>query len=166
MLIPLRKMMSASIVITLGVSMLGFPSGYSQESIVLTGSVQKSNYYHNITLTEPVLQDQEQGVVGLDLLIRPKKYPIVKGVFNNSPAALAGLKSGDVVLEINGESAYGQSADIVDHLISDVPGTPVVLTIRRKKRTKIYQLRVASITEVTPELRTKFTTFVDYWAHR
>lgn len=59
---------------------------------------------------------------GLTEIVRP---------MNGQPAALAGLRAGDVVIGVDGESVIGQSLDEVIAKIRGPEGTEVSLTIRR-----------------------------------
>jgi regulator of sigma E protease len=74
----------------------------------------------------PVAQGRFQ--VG-DLGVLPDVYPSVSGVIAGSPAERAGLKSGDVILSVNGERVVF-SADVVE-IITKNGGQPVQLQVRR-----------------------------------
>lgn len=50
----------------------------------------------------------------------------------NSPAAKAGIKSGDVIIAINGESTQGLTVDDAVDLIRGEPGTQVEITVYRE----------------------------------
>jgi carboxyl-terminal processing protease len=51
--------------------------------------------------------------------------------YENSPALNAGLKAGDRILEVEGESAAGKSPEEVDAILRGFPGTEVTLKIQR-----------------------------------
>ena len=51
--------------------------------------------------------------------------------FENCPAQKAGLKVGDVLVEIDGQSTEGRSSDDVMNILKGFPGTEVELTIQR-----------------------------------
>jgi len=57
--------------------------------------------------------------------------PIVVGVFRDSPADRAGLRSGDVVTAVDGTPTAGLPLDAVVARVRGPAGTPVTLTIRR-----------------------------------
>ena len=66
------------------------------------------------------------------VLIRPAMKSIVYDVASNSPAALAGLKSGDEVVALNGKKFFHPMAIFaVQDAWSNSPVQPVVLTIKR-----------------------------------
>jgi carboxyl-terminal processing protease len=54
----------------------------------------------------------------------------VGSVFRRSPADRAGLKSGDVIVEVDGESILGQSVDLAVAKIKGPEGTEVTLGVR------------------------------------
>ncbi len=73
----------------------------------------------------------EYGYVGISLAAQPGKAgPVVAGVLDNSPAAKADLRPGDVILQFNGKKINN-----VDHLIlligQTIPGKIVSLRIVR-----------------------------------
>jgi len=59
---------------------------------------------------------------------------LVDNVTANSPAAKAGIKRGDIILGLNGESING-SGDLTARIASTAPGTPVQLKIFRDGKT-------------------------------
>jgi carboxyl-terminal processing protease len=56
----------------------------------------------------------------------------VEVVHADSPGAHAGLKAGDKILAVDGESMHGQPLEASVKLMRGVPGTRVVLTVERK----------------------------------
>ena len=54
---------------------------------------------------------------------------MVLAVFEGSPAERAGIRKGDVVTKVNGESIAGQDTDVAVAKIKGEPGTSVTLTI-------------------------------------
>jgi len=56
--------------------------------------------------------------------------PMIVGVFRGSPADEAGLRSGDVVVAVDGEPTAGEDLDDVVERVRGEVGTAVVLTIR------------------------------------
>jgi regulator of sigma E protease len=66
------------------------------------------------------------------ILIRPAMKSIVYEVATNSPAALAGLSSGDELIALNGEKFYHPMAIFsIQDSWSNSPVQPVVLTVKR-----------------------------------
>jgi carboxyl-terminal processing protease len=58
-------------------------------------------------------------------------HPTIVEPFENSPATQAGLKAGDQILQVNGESAEGRSSEDVQSVLRGVPGTTAQLKIQR-----------------------------------
>ena len=71
--------------------------------------------------------------IGVEIDVRDGN-PIIVAPLDNSPAAEAGLRAGDVILEINGEKTAGMSLTQVGQAIRGDEGTAVTLTIRHVER--------------------------------
>jgi len=71
----------------------------------------------------------------------PVLYPDVGKIEQSSPAANAGLMTGDRILEINGETVT--SWDNVDSFINDNPGTTMSLKVKRDG--KVIDLSITSV---------------------
>ncbi len=120
------------------------------EGMVLTGNVET-------TVSQEIIQDSKApGIVGLDMVIRPGMYAVVRDVFRHSPAHQAGMRPGDRIIAVDGKTTMGMDTVQLDIAISDIPGTPVILTIQRADSVKNIELRVASLAEVHPSLRALF----------
>ena len=78
--------------------------------------------------------------VGLTVLERPRGL-LVAGVFERSPAERAGIRPGDLITGVNGESIAGKSSDVSTALIKGRPGTYVRLRVRREGRTRTVRVR-------------------------
>jgi len=63
-------------------------------------------------------------------------YVTVTEPYENQPADKAGLKAGDVIVEVDGKSAKGRSTDDVSSILKGYPGTEVLLTIKRPGESK------------------------------
>lgn len=62
--------------------------------------------------------------------------PVVVGVFRDTPADRAGLRPGDVVVEVNGVATKGTPLDVVVSKVRGPAGTPVTLTVTRAGSTE------------------------------
>ncbi|MBA3337122.1 MAG: S41 family peptidase, partial [Chloroflexia bacterium] len=71
--------------------------------------------------------------IGVEIDVRDGN-PIIVAPLDNSPAAEAGLRAGDVILEINGEKTAGMLLTQVGQAIRGDEGTAVTLTIRHVER--------------------------------
>jgi carboxyl-terminal processing protease len=59
----------------------------------------------------------------------------ITSVFPGSPAEAAGLRAGDLISHIDGESVEDWEADEASHALKGTPNTPVVLTVHRGDNT-------------------------------
>ncbi|MFM7739361.1 MAG: S41 family peptidase [Planctomycetota bacterium] len=90
---------------------------------------------------------QEFGGVGMFVGVDPRtKELVVVAAMPNTPAAKAGLASGDVILEISGVSMLGKSREDAVEKMRGPKGKPVVLQIRRDGETREVTLIRDSIT--------------------
>jgi len=110
---------------------------------VLTGSVRAE-------------RPTELGIIGLDMAIRPHRWPLVQAVFPGTPAASRGIQAGDVILAVDGISTQGKNDQQVDAMISDVPGTLVRLSIQRDERLLDVNLTVAPKSQLSVQQRRPF----------
>ena len=76
-----------------------------------------------------VLQDDE----GRHKIVAPIK---------DTPAFKAGIKNGDIIIGINGESTMNMSQDEVVHQMRGEPGTQLILTIYRESDGKEYEFTI------------------------
>lgn len=68
--------------------------------------------------------------IGAQVDVSDEGLPMIIGVFRGSPADEAGLRSGDVVVAVDGEPTAGEDLDDVVERVRGEAGTAVVLTIR------------------------------------
>jgi predicted metalloprotease with PDZ domain len=124
------------------------------QGLVLEGRVSTTAASSSASLSTPIIQ--EPGIVGIDLIISNQHYPVIQQVFPKSPAARAGLRPGDTLLAVNGETVLGKSRRQVDIMISDVPGDLVMMSIRSGRNTKQIQLRVMPLSAVSLTLKNHY----------
>jgi carboxyl-terminal processing protease len=82
--------------------------------------------------------------VGIDVVPDPRGLRIID-VFPHSPAAVAGLAHGDLIIRVGATSLYGRSAAFASRLIRGRPGTRVVLTVVSDKRTRAIAVTRANL---------------------
>lgn len=96
------------------------------------------------------------GIVGIDILIHPDRYPVIQSVFRGTPAQKAGLLPGDTIIAINGVQTVDKSRSTVDRMISDQPGDWVDFTIERDGEIKRTRLTVMALEDLAANLRASF----------
>lgn len=87
---------------------------------------------------------ESTGVIGLDMIVGKEPVPIVRSVFENGPADIAGFKKGDRIVAIDNIPTYNRSSQEIDVAISDIPGTKIEFSIIRNGQ--LYNLNAT----VTP----------------
>jgi len=75
---------------------------------------------------------------------------IISEVYENSPAAKAGIKAGDIITEINGITMKNKTSDDISKLMKGQAGTPIKLKIERSGETKIFDYNI-----IREEIRVK-----------
>ena len=93
-----------------------------------------SEYYTKEELEEAVNSNQgiSYGIGAYISLDKQMNMAMISGVMEESPAQEAGLKAGDIIIEVDGESAQGLSLTQVVNLVKGREGTTVHLTIYRE----------------------------------
>lgn len=82
---------------------------------------------------------------GIGALIRKDgEYTIISEPYEGFPADKAGLRAGDVIMEIDGKSIKGKQVQEVSDLLKGTPNTPLTLLIERpgvKEKVKVEVIR-------------------------
>jgi len=89
---------------------------------------------------------------GIGVSVGPERRGLlIARVFDSSPAARAGLRSGDLIVAVNGHKLEGLSADSATALIKGLPGTDVRLAVEGPRPTHAQQgaLHTITITRAT-----------------
>ncbi|MCC5846595.1 MAG: PDZ domain-containing protein [Verrucomicrobia bacterium] len=81
-----------------------------------------------LIIPDPVIPDMELGAPGFGL-VPGDGYAEVVDVIPDSPAANAGLRPGDAVLSIEGQSVAAMNTETLNGLLWGPPGTPVILQL-------------------------------------
>lgn len=66
----------------------------------------------------------------------------------NTPAARAGIKAGDIILEVDGQSYAGTDLDLATQMMRGEPNTQVDLTVRRTTNGKAETLNIPITREI------------------
>lgn len=93
--------------------------------------------------------------IGAEIAVRNNQPTIIRLLANN-PAAKSGLKAGDQVTAVNGESTIDWDSSRTAGLIRGEPGTSVRVTVKRDDKTYNY-----TITRQTIENPSVYTTVKD-----
>ena len=77
------------------------------------------------------------GYVGIGIIITPPDDVgvTINSVFEDSPVDKAGLKAGDIITKVNGETVVGADDDTLNQMLSGEEGDVINLTILRKTET-------------------------------
>ena len=94
--------------------------------------------------------------VGIDVETEPKGLRVVE-VFPGSPAAVSGLRAGDLITHVGSTSLANRSADFSASLIKGRAGTDVTLTVRSGQHTRVVTVKRADIT--VPVANSKLVTY-------
>jgi carboxyl-terminal processing protease len=80
---------------------------------------------------------------GIGALIQQRAdYVVISEPYEGFPAQKAGLKAGDMIIEVNGESAKNKKVSDVSAILKGAPGTKANLTIKRPIENKQYSFEL------------------------
>ncbi|MDD2385488.1 MAG: S41 family peptidase [Bacteroidales bacterium] len=80
---------------------------------------------------------------GIGAVIRKREeYTIIYQPYEDSPAAIAGLEAGDIILKIDGRSVQNMSSEQVSELLRGEPDTKVLLSIKTLGKDKPIEIEV------------------------
>jgi len=71
----------------------------------------------------------EYGGIG-SLIQKQGEYVVITEPYEGFPAQKAGLKAGDKIIAVNGESAMGKNSSVVSEKLKGAPATSVTLTVQ------------------------------------
>ena len=125
------------------------------------GIVQSLNDPYSEYMTEESLKEFSDALngdyVGIGISIQMKgDYPLIEEVFKNSPAELADLKAGDLIVAVNGESTYQIPLSMISLQIRGKEGSTVQLTIQRDDQKFDVELTRSNVDLPTVEAEVKF----------
>jgi carboxyl-terminal processing protease len=112
------------------------------------GMVQALNDPYSSYLNPDVYKLAQSGVqgtfsgIGAQVGLNNANQPVVLAPLENSPAAKAGVKTGDVILAVNGESTKGLSLTEVTLRIRGPVGTTVKLLIQHQGETTAVEIDI------------------------
>ncbi len=103
-----------------------------------------SEYYTKEELEEVVSSNQgiSYGIGAYISLNKQTNMAMVSGVMEESPALEAGLKEGDIIYEVDGESTQGLSLTQVVSLVKGREGSTVRLTIYREGEPDLQEFEI------------------------
>jgi len=102
---------------------------------------------HTIFLTPEEAKQQENDIsgvysgIGAELGVEDG-LPIIVSPFDGSPALKAGVKAGDIILEVDGKDVTAQPLHEIVKLIRGEAGTDVTLTLLRPKEDKTVVITI------------------------
>lgn len=80
---------------------------------------------------------------GIGALIRSASdYVVITDPYENFPAYKAGLKAGDMILEIDGKTTAGKSSSDISELLKGQPNTEVTLSIKRPYTEEKFEKKI------------------------
>lgn len=129
----------------------------------IKGMLQSLEDPHTLYLTPEAMEDMlihttgSLSGIGVEIVEEEGEIFILR-VFDNSPAWEAGLRRGDCIIAVDGQSLKGIKLDEAARLIRGPRGTAVELVIRREGEKVPLEL---TITRDTIEIKTVFARFLE-----
>ena len=97
---------------------------------------------------------QELGGIGINAVPEPSRLRVVK-VFEHSPAAGAGLISGDLIIKVGSISLADRSYDFGSDLIGGPAGIRVKLTFMRDDTRHVISVERANVGRIHPDQQSR-----------
>lgn len=117
--------------------------------IMRTGidAMLKSLDPYTVYYSESEIEDYKYQITGkyggIGSLIRTdSNFVIITEPYENSPAKKAGLKAGDIIIEIDGISALKKNSSEVSKVLKGSPGTDVIIKVQRPPLMKEMEMTV------------------------
>ncbi len=112
------------------------PNGSKLSDAAIQAMIDALNDPYTVYFTPEELKSFEASVenqyVGIGVRVTMEEDGLyITEVFGSSPASQAGLKAGDLIVRVEGESAIGKTLEEVTSRIIGLPGTKVNLQITR-----------------------------------
>lgn len=105
---------------------------------------------------EMVEEETRGSYSGIGIYLGMKNsHPVVQSVIDGTPAFKAGLKSGDVILEVDGKKTQGKTVDEVASMIRGEEGTTVTLTLARVGREGTFKVTIKRAQIKIPNVESK-----------
>ncbi|MCX7831568.1 MAG: S41 family peptidase [Actinobacteria bacterium] len=105
---------------------------------------------------EMVEEETRGSYSGIGIYLGMKNsHPVVQSVIDGTPAFKAGLKSGDVILEVDGKKTQGKNVDEVASMIRGEEGTTVTLTLGRVGREGTFKVTLRRAQIKIPNVESK-----------
>lgn len=101
--------------------------------------------YYTAEELEDLFTDSEgvyYGIGSYVMMDEESGYPMLSGVFADSPASKAGLRDGDIITEVDGESILGLTLTEAVNLIKGPENTDVELTVYRESQSEYLHVTV------------------------
>ena len=113
--------------------------------------------YFSPTEAKSFNEDLSGKFEGVGMSVHPVKAGLlVTDTFAGSPARKSGLRGGDVITAVNGQSIAGLGINLTTDKIKGPPGTYVNLTVKRGSKLLHFHIQRAKIT--VPEVRSRIVT--------
>jgi carboxyl-terminal processing protease len=125
---------------------------------------KEDRFSHYFNPREAEILDEETSGrftgVGLSVVEVKRGLKVVE-VFKGSPARAAGIRSGDVIVSVNGKSIAGQSSSLSTAEIKGPEGTEVTLGVLRPSSGEVRRLKIERREISTPTVESSMRRFGD-----
>ncbi len=119
----------------------------------LNGELGRSQPYgHNRQTPQGIFSERVQssiGIIGVRFLLFRGHYPIIKRVFPNTPASVAGVLTNDAIVAVDGIPTIGLSKDEIYDLIVGTPGTPVTMSLERMGKYRVSTMTRMDLNDIS-----------------
>jgi len=122
--------------------------------LIQSGAVSSSDQLLSASVVKDLEQDTNGQFGGLGIVVGFREATLtVVASMEKTPAQRAGLRSGDTIVEIDGESTQDITLSEAVAKLRGLPGTTVRLRIQRDKSSSIENLELSRVLIVVPSVK-------------
>ena len=148
----------------------GAKVGYAElGQVAIAGVMNALNDPYTTYLSPKEIQRlQEQlsggdfGGIGVYIVQDPRNGEVLVDPIEDTPAAHAGVKAGDIIIAVDGHTVKGLKLDIVERMIRGRAGSTIVLRVRSQKSKTARSVSLVRQTIHVPSVHARFEHGVEY----
>ncbi|MCI8804383.1 MAG: S41 family peptidase [Clostridiales bacterium] len=111
----------------------------------MAGALDEYSEFLDADKFNKTIEDTTSEHVGMGIsyyLDQEDGYPLITAVYEGSPAEIAGVKKGDILISVDGMDIKGKDGDEITSFVSGKKGKTVKVIVRREGKNEEFSLKV------------------------